>query len=289
MILHEDIRKKLVSLKDGGSFLFSGIEGIKKKEVAFDFASDILEVKNLLNSPNFHYIEGEKLINIDKIRDAIKFSSIKAFSGEQKILIINNAHNMNEEAQNALLKLLEEPVKNDYIILVTHKKYNLLSTILSRLIEFSFKSLTKAELNYLFERNITDYEYELSGGSYLNLKKFDNISMEDMYNFSIDFLIGEDMGKISIYESFLKDDFKKRIIYTNFVLKGIIKILSGEISHFKESEIVIKKIGADYLFAANMIKILDYTFKNLDTNRNEKILILNLIKERNKILRCLKS
>ena len=71
-------------------------------------------------------------IKIEKIRDIIYQSSLKPYEGKKKVFIINDAEGMTKEAQNALLKILEEPVANVVFILTAATPYAILSTIKSR-------------------------------------------------------------------------------------------------------------------------------------------------------------
>ena len=65
---------------------------------------------------------------------------------------------MNEVSQNALLKSLEEPAINSYIILITNRSHSLLQTIYSRCQIFNMPSLTDDEINnWLVSRGISDF------------------------------------------------------------------------------------------------------------------------------------
>ncbi len=86
--------------------------------------------KKILNNPDINLIDNE--YTIEKIRDIKKFLSTKPYSHQNKITIILNADNLEIPAQNALLKILEDPGENNYLILTTNKPYSLLATINSR-------------------------------------------------------------------------------------------------------------------------------------------------------------
>ena len=82
--------------------------------------------------PDLYQISSEKQVGVDQIRDAIgKLSSTAHMSGA-KVLIIEDAHRMTESAANALLKTLEEPTPNTYIVLLCDTLESVLPTILSR-------------------------------------------------------------------------------------------------------------------------------------------------------------
>ena len=85
-----------------------------------------------LNSSRFTIIEPGKnhTINVDQIRGII--SSSHTIRKKDYFYVIKNADSMNEAAQNAFLKLLEEPPKNYHFVMQTKNAYSLLETVLSR-------------------------------------------------------------------------------------------------------------------------------------------------------------
>ncbi len=85
-----------------------------------------------LNNPDIFLIDENSGWGIDQIRKINNFLSQKPFCHQSKIIIILEAQNLNIESQNALLKNLEEPGENNYIILTTNKIKSILPTIISR-------------------------------------------------------------------------------------------------------------------------------------------------------------
>lgn len=84
------------------------------------------------NHPDLHIVESEKQIGVDQIRDAIKKLVGAAHLSGAKVLIIYDAHTMTESSANALLKTLEEPTDNTFLLLTTDKPERILPTIKSR-------------------------------------------------------------------------------------------------------------------------------------------------------------
>ncbi|GAA0851920.1 DNA polymerase III subunit delta' [Aliiglaciecola litoralis] len=82
--------------------------------------------------PDMHRIHSEKQVGVDLVRNAIEKLLGKAQLSGNKVLIIERADTMTESAANALLKTLEEPTDNTYLMLVSSKPERLLPTILSR-------------------------------------------------------------------------------------------------------------------------------------------------------------
>ncbi len=102
--------------------------------------------------PDVKYITHEKaVISVDDIREQLNSDvAIKPYSSKRKIYVIPDAHKMTEQAQNALLKTIEEPPSYAVIILITSNASNLLPTIRSRCVTLNMKPLSKDEIaNYL--------------------------------------------------------------------------------------------------------------------------------------------
>ncbi len=153
----------------GHAYMFFGPEGVGKFLLAKEFSKEIGA------SLDVSIIEPENgLIKVDVIRALSENIMLKPTISERRAFIINNADTMNESAQNALLKILEEPPAYATIILVTSNKEKILVTIKSRCTIFNFKKLTDEELQRVFpEEKITKEMLDFSNGSagkYLNLK-----------------------------------------------------------------------------------------------------------------------
>ena len=85
--------------------------------------------------PDIHFIKrktGSPLIKVDEIRELKKLATVLPNDSEKSIFIIEDAQNMNVQAQNALLKIFEEPAKHVCFILTCRTKSPLLDTIISR-------------------------------------------------------------------------------------------------------------------------------------------------------------
>ena len=87
------------------------------------------------NHGDFRWVgpqEKSRVVKIDQVRDIVKFSSQTAGFGLRKVIVIHPADSMNVSAFNALLKLLEEPAADTYLILVCHRTHSVPATIRSR-------------------------------------------------------------------------------------------------------------------------------------------------------------
>jgi len=143
-----------------GSYLFFGPDGIGKRTTAIEFAKaincDDLASRKIDsgNHPDVFivYPEGKSSsIKIEKIREIIYQASLKPYEAEKRIFIISDAEAMTLEAQNALLKLLEEPPQNHILILTSSNAAALLSTVLSRCKVVKFYSLSQGRIQEFLE------------------------------------------------------------------------------------------------------------------------------------------
>jgi len=106
-------------------------------------------ISNLLKEKEIHALDAnwetyEKTMGIEDVRNIQKKILLKPFKGKTKAVVIQAYENITIEAQNALLKVLEEPPANTIIIISTQKKELLLPTIISRckIIEIKEKEIS---------------------------------------------------------------------------------------------------------------------------------------------------
>ena len=85
-------------------------------------------------------------IKIDQVREAVERAAYRPFEGRRRVVIVDNADALNAEAQNALLKTLEEPPAASTFILVTSRPDMLLPTVRSRCQRLRFGRLAPADV-----------------------------------------------------------------------------------------------------------------------------------------------
>ena len=228
------------------SYLFLGENGIGKKEIAREFAKQILclthknecDCKSCIcfetdNHPDFQLINDEgDTIKISTIREMIATVYEKPILSDKKIYIINDADKMTKEAQNSLLKTLEEPPEYITIILICTNEGNLLSTIKSRCTRMQFEPIKDEELKEyiktkLPEEQISENIIELAQGSIekaikLNERKdiYENIENILLSMQNKDLIDIVQMSEV-IYKS--KEEIKSILEYINVLLMKLSK------------------------------------------------------------------
>ena len=161
--------------------IINGSTGIGKKILAREIANNIL--LNFKKDNNFkHQVLFDKnthpdfyLLDKDKIgvndisrrdkwdeekgfRDVVTFLTMTPSISKNKVVLIMNADLMNNAAQNALLKSLEEPAPYSYIIMTTNRPKALNQTIYSRCRQININNLSVIETNHWLEKvGVTDY------------------------------------------------------------------------------------------------------------------------------------
>ena len=230
------------------SYLFSGKSGIGKKLFAKEFAKMILcteENKNTCNTcksciefegnnnPDFNIIEPDgNSIKIEQIRMLQSKAYEKPIISNRKVYIIDEAEKMTKEAQNCLLKTLEEPSDYITIILVCSLESNLLNTIKSRCMKIAFNKLEDEEI-----RNFLKANYELENINNSLIKAYDGSignailakDKTDIYNQIYNLILNirkKDIVDIlneaeCLYKN--KDDIYELLDYINIVLFDLSK------------------------------------------------------------------
>ena len=118
------------------------------------------------NHPDILYVTHEKtVISVEDIRQqVIATADLLPYAGSYKVYIIDEAERMNEQAQNALLKTIEEPPAYVVILLLTSQIGRLLPTIRSRCVEMPLHPVSEAKIRqFLMQRfQLPDYSARLA-------------------------------------------------------------------------------------------------------------------------------
>lgn len=168
IIGNDSIKDKLkASLENNtisNTLLFSGPEAIGKSLFALVLASKLMHPEKDLdpsalkkiessNHPDLHVFEPEGKTSqhsIASIRSLIEQVNMAPFEAQAKIFIVKDAHRMLHPSANALLKTLEEPTLDSFIILISSRVDEILPTITSRCFRYNFSAIKEEEIvNFL--------------------------------------------------------------------------------------------------------------------------------------------
>lgn len=157
--IKEHFQKAIETGKISHAYILAGEAGMGKKMLANAFALSLFceektgqpcmqchSCKQVLsgNHPDLIYVTHEKpaSIGVDDVRKQINETiSIRPYSSEYKVYIVDEAEKMTVQAQNALLKTIEEPPAYAVILLLTTNPFVFLPTILSRCVQLKLKPL----------------------------------------------------------------------------------------------------------------------------------------------------
>ena len=183
---HEKVKEHMINAvkqkKPSHAYIITGPKLSGKKTIATTFAAalqceapdgtgkpcmECRSCRKLLsgNHPDVFFVEKRNTaVSIDDIRLQIKDSIfIKPYESPFKIYIISEAEKMRSEAQNALLKTLEEPPEYAVIILLCSSKEMMLDTILSRCVNLELRPVesTKIKKYLMEEQHLVDYQSDI--------------------------------------------------------------------------------------------------------------------------------
>tara|TARA_Y100000816_G_scaffold273144_1_gene239224 strand:+ start:1006 stop:1917 length:912 start_codon:yes stop_codon:yes gene_type:complete len=201
---------------------------------------------NARSHPDFLEIkpDDKQKIGIGSLRgDSKSHSSIIKMLNETplvsraKVIKINDADLLTEEAQNHLLKILEEPPKDSYIFMLSSRPYKLKKTILSRLPYFSIpqaglnKDLDQKDIDYLIT-DLISKETDIS-----NLSKEDLNSYVSLYDKTIESLEYFNYSKSTILDFWNDDYLNFRLnVLKELIFKNLLNKLKN--SDYKDASII---------------------------------------------------
>lgn len=284
IIGHADViqyfRKTIKSKNISHSYLIEGSEGIGKELLAKTFAKALLcEEKGRIdpchkctscimmetgNNPDYFEVFSKKVsIGVDDIREqVVEKMDIKPYRSKYKIFIIPEAERMTIQAQNALLKTIEEPPSYGIVILLTKNPAKIISTVHSRCARIRTLPLPNKiikdhiQQNYGLEEWEADLYADFSGGSIGRAEQMvEDEGFWDLRQKSIDYIIKlENVDLIELYDMAAEIEKDK---------EDLPQILEFWMIWYRDLLLYKKLEKEDYLFYKD--------FKNLLLDRAENL------------------
>ena len=235
------------------------------KDFVIDESNLSYKLLNTNTHPNFFLIENnllDKDIKIEQVRNLIQFLNKTTYTRNLKIIMIDNAENLNLNSSNALLKAIEEPQNKTYFFIIYNSASKILDTVKSRCTEFKFNLSTSQKRN-IFSRITKQYKKEIA---------IDDI-MEDYYYDTpgnlAKYLFALDKANININEDPLKCIFHFIDDYNNKKNPETLSFLSVFIEKFYNKLCLSNNKNLNSYFL-NQSKILNQIDEMKRFNLNEK-------------------
>ena len=277
-IINLYIKKKMPN-----KILLSGKKGLGKSTLAYHIINYILssdennkyDINNLKinednrsfkllqnkSHPNFYLIDlidEKKNIEVNQIREMIKFTNKSSFNNGPRFILLDNIENLNKNSVNALLKILEEPNDNIFFFFFYNIEKNILPTLKSRCltfkISFTFDKTLKV-VNQLLNNNLFEIinheliNYYTTPGEIINLINFSNEKKINLKEYTLTEIL------IFIIDS---KDFKKNSLVKNLLI-GLI-----ELFFLKRYSLDIKKNLLLEIYHNFLIRVYNTEKYNLD-------------------------
>ena len=263
--------------------LLSGKKGLGKSTLAYHIINYILssdenykyDINNLKinkdnrsfkllqnkSHPNFYLIDlidEKKNIEVNQIREMIKFTNKSSFNNAPKFILIDNIEDLNKNSVNALLKIIEEPNDNLFFILINNIEKKILPTLKSRCLTFKINftfNETVNVTNQLLNNNLFEIinhdliNYYTTPGEIINLINFSNEKKIDLKEYTLTPLL------TLLIEN---KDFKKNILVRNLLISFI------ELFFLKKYSLNIKKNSLLEIYNNFLIRVYNTQKYNLD-------------------------
>lgn len=188
----DSIRGLLANLDSAPhSYLLTGPTGCGKTTVG-------RIISNLLGCVGADYIEIDSadFRGIDTVREVRKQAFYKPLEGRCRVWLVDECHKLTGDAQNALLKILEDPPKHVYFILATTDPQKLIPTIKGRCVTYQMSQLNDTQM-YRLLRKIVKKE-----GEELEKEVYDQIIQDSL---------GHPRNAINVLEQVLKSPSETRV------------------------------------------------------------------------------
>ena len=297
IIGHKSIIDSIDSRKLNDSFshanLIVGNDGIGKSIIAKYMSSKIIKRKDDSECVDIvKYYPSSASFGVDDVRNIINEVNKKPYEGDRKVLILYRCDKLTIQAQNALLKTIEEPPRGVYLILLSDSLETILDTIKSRCQIYKLTPLNKEDILNYIEDKYTDLASDDKKSALAYAAgvpgKVDRFIGDQNLKYLRDICIGlfEDIlkrenGLVLKYEELLKNSKDDKLELLDILLSYIRDIMlfkevnNGELIVNFDKVQKIKDIsrGMSYKKLNNMLEYITEARINFNSNTNYSMTI----------------
>jgi DNA polymerase III subunit delta' len=213
-------------------------------------------------------IAPKRVLRVEQMRQIEKEANFRPFEGKARLFLIDEADKLNDASANALLKVLEEPPRTSYLILITARPAMLLPTILSRCQMIRFAPLAPAEIeshllaNKLADSKTAKLRARAAGGSIGRALANDLVTFTSQRKAMLGVLnalvMTNDRAQLlrsaeQLNEAQYKDEFEERLDVLETLIRDAWMLALG--------------VKPDLLVNADLLSELEPVSKKLDTSR----------------------
>ncbi|MBO5926688.1 MAG: hypothetical protein J6Q38_03945 [Clostridia bacterium] len=207
------------------------------------------------------YPESGKILSKD-VDDLVEKSYLKPLEGDKKLFVLNNAQSMNTQSQNKLLKTLEEPPKNTYILLGATSVFTLLPTLLSRVKRLDILPFSEEQLYSALEEDFSDSEkllsaVKLSGGKVSEaINKYGSDKLAEIEEIVNSVLVDMKSSKdVAVFSSKINKNNVNEIV--SALSRKVAEILECKLKGVEENHSGVNLLAENYSVGA----LLDFSDK----------------------------
>ena len=242
------------------------------KNYEYNLSNNISKIISSNTHPNVLKIyrkNDKKIIDIDQIREMIKFTNQTSFNNDRRFIIIENVNLLGINSANALLKSIEEPNNNIYFILINNSEFKILETLKSRCLEFKLNLLNSEVME------IVNYHFDNDIYKDINLDFVNNYNSPSFLISLVNFLKINDLSvKECSIEDLLTYIIKNKSYTSNDFIKEYLNLFI-ELFFYKNINISKKisfKIKKYFYLKLSFVKKYNLDFESFFLEFNDKLL-----------------
>ena len=253
-------------------YLKENIQSYNLKNYEYNLSNNISKLISSNSHPNVLKVyrkNDKKIIDIDQIREMIKFTNQTSFNNDRRFIIIENVNLLGINSANALLKSIEEPNNKIHFILINNSEFKVLETIKSRCLEFKLNLLNSEVME------IVNYHFEADIYKDINLDFINNYNSPSFLISLVNFLESNDLSiKDNSIENLLAYIIKNKSYTSNDFIKEYLNLFI-ELFFYKNINISKKisfKIKKYFYLKLSFVKKYNLDFESFFLEFNDKLL-----------------